>query len=374
LWNLGQFDKAKGRYIQAMELDTLRFRADTKINQIIREIGRGKEDKGVYFVDAAEEFAKQSPQGTPGFELFLEHVHLTFSGNYILAKTVFAGVEQMLPEKIKAQKIEDANAPSEDICARQLAFTVNNNHLLIQTNIKNIGNNQPFVNQAYHKEAMDFWIQKAEQIKNTIGPAGLTGDLEQYEQALKLDENDRWLRKNYAKLLLDVRRNIPAAAEQYRQIIRDFPQDFSSFKDLATLEMMMQDIDSALKHSLLAVKLFPTDSLNNYTAGAAYQMKGRDKQAVKYFTKAINLNPQLVNSYIRLGQVLNQQGKIEQAELTIRRGIEANPDNPTLHLELAKVLRKKGLSQEADSEQQKAITLDPNLARQLRSAPYGPIK
>ena len=37
-WNLGQFDEARESYTRAMELDTLRFRADSSINRIIREV------------------------------------------------------------------------------------------------------------------------------------------------------------------------------------------------------------------------------------------------------------------------------------------------------------------------------------------------
>ena len=373
-WNLAEFEKAKERFtnaVEAKEFDALRFRADTKINEIIQEAGKNFTGKGVYFVDSEKEFEKESPHGCPGREFFLEHVHLTFSGNYLLAKTVLGGVEEALPEKIKSKKIRNAEIPSEDIIAQRLAFTISDNLMLMQVNLQNIGERQPYVNQAYHKETVEYWRQKADEIKSEINPAVLAEAIGQYEEALKQDANDRWLRKNYARMLIDVRRNMPAAAEQYRHIIRDFPQDFSSLKDLATLEMMMQDIDPALKHAVMAVKLFPSNPLNNYTAGAAYQMKGQNKAAIKYFTKAIKLNPQLVNAYIRLAQILNQQGKIEQAELTFRKGIEANPDNPTLHLELAKILGKKGLLLEADKELQKAMTLDPNLARPSRSAPLG---
>ena len=245
--------------------------------------------------------------------------------------------------------------------------------MLMQVNLKNISENQPYVNQAYHKEIVEYWKQKADDLKNGINPAALTGAVEEYEEALKTDANDRWLRKNYAMLLLNFKRDIPAAAEQYRNIIRNYPQDFSSLTDLATLEMMTNYIDSALEHALKAEKLLPSNPVSNYTAGTAYQMKGENSEAIKYFTRAIKLNPQLVNSYIRLVQVLEQQGKPERAELIIRQGIDANPENATLHLELAKILGQRGLMMEADKELQKAMALDPNLARP-RLAPLGPVK
>ena len=116
LWNTGQFDKAKERYVRAMNLDTLRFRADSNINRIIREVGGNKTDRGIYFADAAGAFEEQSPHGCPGFEYLFEHVHLTFSGNYLLAKTVFERAAQFLPDQIKAQRAKDAEPPSEEMC------------------------------------------------------------------------------------------------------------------------------------------------------------------------------------------------------------------------------------------------------------------
>jgi tetratricopeptide (TPR) repeat protein len=374
LWNIEQFDKAKEHYEKAKELDTLRFRADSQINEIIRKVGHQYPTDVVYFVDSAEEFEKESPHGCPGFELFLEHVHPTFSGNYVLAKTVFAGVEEALAEKTGEKKAKDAEMPGEEFCAKRLAFTISDSFLLMQANLQNISENQPYVNEAYHKEIVEYWKQKTGQIKNAINSTTLTEAIDQYEEALKVAPDDRWFRKNYARLLIDFKRSLPAAAEQYRNIIRHYPQDFSSFKDLATLEMMMNDIDAALKHAVTAVKLFSSDPVNNYTAGAAYQMKGENSEAIKYFNRAIRLNPQLVNSYIRLVQVLNQQGKTGRAEVVIRQGIEANPDNAPLHLELAKILGKRGLTLEANQELQKAMALDPNLARPSRSAPLGPAK
>ena len=207
-WNLGQFDKARERYARAMELDTLRFRADPNINRIIREVGENRESQGIYLVDAADEFAGQSPHNCPGFELFLDHVHPDFSGNYLLAKTVFDQVEQVLPDKIKAQKAADATFPSEDVCARQLAFTAYDCLRVTETTLETISKRQPFINQAYHKEDEDFWRQKFERLKISINPAVLAGALEQYEQAIKVNSTDRYLRLNYAELLLKDRKYV----------------------------------------------------------------------------------------------------------------------------------------------------------------------
>jgi tetratricopeptide (TPR) repeat protein len=372
-WNLEQFDSAKKSYTQAMELDTLRFRADSTINRIVREVGENREPQGVYFVDAADEFARQSPHNCPGFELFFDHVHPIFSGNFLLAKTIFGQVEQVLPDKIKAQKAADAAIPSEEVCARQLAFTVYDNLRITQINLEIISNKQPFTNQAYHEEAVDFWRQKVERLNLSINPAAFDQAMEQYEQAIKLNSTDRYLRLNYFKLLYRDRKYIYAAAEQCRLITEQTPYDFETLAALANLEAQLEKIDSALEHAVLATRYMPTDTLANLAAGALYKEKGQYEKAQRYIAEVVRLNPKFVQGYINLAWLLGKQGKIRQAERVYRKGIEAVPDNASLHLHLSLLLRQKGQLEEAEKERLKAITLDPNVVSSPTSAP-GPMK
>ena len=54
--------EARRRYRLARDLDTLRFRADSRINAIIRELAADRIAEGVFLVDAAREFEASSPQ------------------------------------------------------------------------------------------------------------------------------------------------------------------------------------------------------------------------------------------------------------------------------------------------------------------------
>jgi tetratricopeptide (TPR) repeat protein len=352
-----------------MELDTLRFRADTSINRIIREVGEKRESQGIYLVDAADEFARQSPHNCPGFELFLDHVHPVFSGNYLLARTVFGRVEQVLPDKIKAQKAAVAAFASEEVCARQLAFTVYDRLRFTQTNFDIISKKQPFINQAYHKEALDFWRQKFELLKNSINNESQAEAMEEYEQAIKLNSTDRYLRQNYFKLIYTDKRYIYLAVEQCRLIIEQTPYDFHTLTMLADMEEQMGNTDSALEHAVTAVEYMPTDLVANLMAGTLYQKSGQYEKAQRYIAEAIRLNPKFVQGYTNLAGLLSQQGKIGQAERVYRKGIEENPDDASLHLNLSLLLRQKGQTEEAEKERLKAISLDPNIASSPVSAP-----
>jgi len=122
-WAMGEYEKSKERYVQARRLDTLRFRADKQINEVIRNIASNRTAEGVYLLDAVRIFEKKSPHEIIGGELFLEHVHMNFKGNYLLARAIFEQAENTLPERIKLNKADERPFPTEEECARYLAYT-----------------------------------------------------------------------------------------------------------------------------------------------------------------------------------------------------------------------------------------------------------
>ncbi|MGB5492725.1 MAG: tetratricopeptide repeat protein, partial [Woeseiaceae bacterium] len=83
--NIGQFQEAKTHYQRALDLDALRFRADTRINKIIQEVAAELESDTFSYVDSAAAFEQASRPYQPGWNLLLEHVHYDFSGNHVLA-------------------------------------------------------------------------------------------------------------------------------------------------------------------------------------------------------------------------------------------------------------------------------------------------
>src|SRR5262249_35244617 len=83
LLRLTNFSAAPQRLQSASDSDALTFRADTRINQIIREAA------GLYsrvaFFEAAPSLEAASSVRICGQESFYEHVHFNFDGNYCLA-------------------------------------------------------------------------------------------------------------------------------------------------------------------------------------------------------------------------------------------------------------------------------------------------
>jgi tetratricopeptide (TPR) repeat protein len=87
---LGDTETAANHFLAALQLDALRFRADRRVNKVIREVSTGRESEGLHLLDLEKAFQRLPgvKGGLPGDEVFHEHVHLNFAGNYAVASAL----------------------------------------------------------------------------------------------------------------------------------------------------------------------------------------------------------------------------------------------------------------------------------------------
>lgn len=140
----GDPNGARQHFARARDLDTLRFRADSKINDINRKVAASM--SGVELVDADTIFSKESRDGITGSELVYEHVHMTPNGSYLLARAMFMQIASKLPAATKPEDI-----PSQADCERALAFT-RHDHLRVIAEMSRRLQEPPFTNQLNHSE------------------------------------------------------------------------------------------------------------------------------------------------------------------------------------------------------------------------------
>ncbi|WKN41443.1 hypothetical protein [Tunicatimonas pelagia] len=81
------FSLAKQHFVQAKELDMLRFRAPGALNNIIRELT--EQFPNVHLVDARAHLEAQVPHGIIGNEVLLEHVHPNQLGYSLIADAFY---------------------------------------------------------------------------------------------------------------------------------------------------------------------------------------------------------------------------------------------------------------------------------------------
>jgi tetratricopeptide (TPR) repeat protein len=205
LWALGDYSAANGHFVRARDLDTLRFRADSRINEIIQSVATSS-SPNVQLLDAQSLFAENSRNGIAGSELLYDHVHLTPLGSYLFARAAYSDIIKILPQGILSLANGPADPPSEIDCEALLALTPYDRSRVASEMIDRL-QRPPFTNQLNH----------AEQVQNLMFRAGDYAQnpqetAAQYEWALAQAPDDLTLHYKYGLFLFNYNRN--ASAQQ----------------------------------------------------------------------------------------------------------------------------------------------------------------
>jgi len=304
-WAMGDFRKAKDRYVKARELDTLRFRADTRINEIIRRVAGGKSAQGIHLVDSLQIIEANSPHNTPGNELFYEHVHLNFRGTYLVAQAIFEQVQRVLPEWVSRHASGRA-VLTEQECARRLAYT-GWARLMIAENLLDQMQRPPFTNQLYGNE-----------------------------QVGKLLKEVRTLKAQYAR-----EEDQREVLEQYKAALENYAAHWRLHDGYANFQhKCLKNAREAEKHLKVAIKQCPQSATELTSLGKVLTSQGKHAEAEKYYRKAMIYNPQSTLSLSNLGIVLLLQGKLHRAIRYLKEAIEIDPLNESAHSGLGIALRQ----------------------------------
>jgi tetratricopeptide (TPR) repeat protein len=214
-WAVGDYAAAKEHYVQARDLDTLRFRADSRINEIIRTVATSS-GPNVQFLDAQSLFAAESHNGVVGNELLYDHVHFTPPGNYLLALAAFERIVRTLPGDL-GSPARSAEPLSEVECERLLAFTGHDRSRVAAEMVDRL-QRPPFTNQLTHTEQMQSLMFRAAGTTEAVADTVL-----QYQSAIAHAPDDLTLHYKFGLFLFDYDR---AAAAQQLRLARpndDFP-------------------------------------------------------------------------------------------------------------------------------------------------------
>jgi tetratricopeptide (TPR) repeat protein len=358
---MGEYDKAGERYIKALDLDTLRFRADSRINEIIRSVA-GKRGEEVYLVDAVKVFEQNSPQGIAGEELFYEHVHFNFKGTYILAKAVYEQVEKALPEWIRRARADERGFPAELECARQLAFTDWDRYRIADEVFNGFIKKPPFTNQLYYKERVGQMTRDLGALKANLTRELLEKSADQYREAIEKRPDDWILHYKYGKLLAEDLKEYQAAAEEYRLVQDLLPHSWIGYNALGSVLYAEGDINGAIQQFEKAIRMQPTCSYAHYDLGRSYRRKGNTDEAIEHYSEAVRCERDCMPAYNNWAEIMVQEGKVDEAIEIFRRGLVFCPDSAILHCNLGSVLSRKGQTDEAIKELETALQLDPNSA------------
>jgi tetratricopeptide (TPR) repeat protein len=309
-WNLGEFESAKERFARARDLDVLRFRADGRMNQIVRSVATAA-GPGVELVDAESLFAEASPHGVPGRELFYEHVHMSPGGNYLLARALFPRVVALLPGRAHRS---EAGPPSQEESERLLALTSFDRNRVAHE-VAQWLSQPPFTYQLNHDE----------QLRDLQRESGAgNGDVREtdaaYQLAITKAPRDHWLRFNYGVFLEG--QDPAGSAAEFQTALELLPGDYLIREKLVDALLRLDRFDEAMAQCRELLRRMPYNAQVYTTIGYILTQQGSLDESIAAYQRAMALQPGLaVDAYNQIGIIQLHQGKMVEAAATFLKAM-----------------------------------------------------
>jgi tetratricopeptide (TPR) repeat protein len=352
---LGQMSEARGEFISARDLDTLRFRCDSRMNDLIRRRTAHRESERILLADSEEALAAASRYGLPGAETFYEHVHLTFEGNYLLGRAIARQVERLLPENLNLP--EDHSWPSIDDCARQLGHTDRDRQLAL-TEILGRLTDPPFVLQSDHETQMRRWTELSRSLRPADSPEALQLALAACEQALQAWSDDALLYQQLAELKQAKGDHTGAAGAAERSLQR-LPDNQECWLLLGLALAQQGEFQKASVAFQRVFTLDPEDVWGRQNYAICLGKLGRRDEAIREFRRALILKPRFGLAWLGLGELYEEMNRPGQAEQCYQQAV-ANPIHRRDELvTLARFCRGRGWNESASTNYAEAIQLSP---------------
>jgi len=359
-WGLGKYDQARERYIAARDLDSLRFRADTRINQVIRSVAEEKPGPNVRLADVVAAVADHSPHKVPGDELFYEHVHYTFKGNYLLARTVLEHVEAMIPERLSRAR-RTRGVLSEEECANLLAHTQWDRRRIIGNVLQAYISGPPFEGQIYHEESVNRLRNQFRELSVHTRPGALEDAATQYRKAIQRYPTDWELRWKFSGFLAGGLKDYSESVAQMEKATDYYP-DFRLLNQLGNGIRILGDLEEADAAYRRSLKITSSPRAH-FGLARVLRAKGDLDGAIKQFSKAVEVPFSGTDAaYLALANSLREAGETDEAMMTLRKGIQTLPEAATasFHFRLALLLNQQGDTQEAVVELREALRALPS--------------
>ncbi|MGO8700395.1 MAG: tetratricopeptide repeat protein [Limisphaerales bacterium] len=344
----GDASGARHALIAARDLDTLRFRCDSRLNDLTRKAASGRAAERILLADAEETLAAAAPDQVPGWDLFYEHVHLTFHGNWLLARALAEQIEKLLP-----QDASPAAWPSEADCARRLGRTDRDLGPAVADIISRV-TDPPFLTQINHDELIRYLTKQAGASRG----ASLAAAVQSAQAAIKMAPNEPELYENLAALEKSAK-HASAAEEAARRAIELLPscgEDWSQLGLILVEEKNYQEAASAFRQ---AFDLNRQDVWALQNLAMSLEKLGRKSDAIREYRRALALTPRFGLAWIGLGQLLESMGQKKEAadcyEKALRNRIHLSADLATL----ARFCMGRGWFEAASTNYNDALKLDP---------------
>jgi len=344
---------------RARDLDTLPFRTDTRLNQVIATQAKENSAKRVWYVDSEKRLGLKSSSGIPGVESFYEHVHLNCEGNYQLALAFAEQATNCLPIAIK--KTDIGNWADSSLCNRQLGLTDWNRYAILEEILKRMSE-PPFTRQLEHGTRIDEIKASINELAERMNPSAATAARASFNEVLKQHPRDHYLHHNFAEFLLK-RGDLDAAATQMRKVCELLPDSYAGFLQLGRLLARQKKYEEAQTTLESALRLRSDTFDVRMELGEVLAARNQIDEAINQFQEARRLrggdNARLL---LLEADARARQHNIPQAVDLLREAVALKPDYADAYELLGIELAADNRFSEAQTQFEELIRLRPNYA------------
>ncbi len=356
---LGDAEAAGRHFNRARDLDTLRFRADSRINAAIRRLAKTAGGRSVALLDLEKMLGIHAQKPPRPGDLFLDHVHLTFRGNFLAAVAAAATLADRLPHAgIKPpQPGAETNALHDEFRGR-LLYDVHAQFDLAMVMYRR-KTRPPFVGQLDHDAEMTALRTKIIRLRRAVKQLGTDQSEQECLAALDKAPGDPLLNRRLGDLWLK-HGKAAAAIERYRQRLKASPHDAAIRKGLASALAGVGRTDEAVEVLTSPANPFAMKRKQALGyVGTALIQHGQARQSEAVYRQVLEIDPEDADALINLGAAALQKGDTETAATYLHRALEADPASADAMGNLGNTFVKRGNAAEARKWFQKAVEADP---------------
>jgi tetratricopeptide (TPR) repeat protein len=304
LRELDRIEEARRIFRKSRDEDICPLRALTSVREIVADVAQA-ENTG--FVDYVSIIRQYSPDGIPGSELFLDHVHPTIEGNRLLALAIL--------EELKQEGIVSGSAMWDENLVAEISRDLENS-----------------LDERTHAQA----LRKLSRVLTWAGKHDEAERLINLAMEMIPEDSKAQIQKG---VLLWREGDREAALVHYREAATIDPMNAGVHRSLGILLSELNRMTEAEPELEEAIRLDPELNHVYYDLGIVKEALGKVKEAENAYLRALELDPKHAKSYNNLGVVLAKSGNIAAAYEQFTRAVELDPDNAeaAANLERARV-------------------------------------
>jgi len=324
-FEIDDFGTAKEKFNLAKDLDGLKFRAPSEINEIIKD--QAENNALTTYVPVHEAFEQNSDEGLVGFNLMLEHLHPNQQGYFLIGKTfsevILNDLEKRSITRSEIQK-EDWNNYFNEM---HLTYF---DHRVQWHRISTLKQGFPFVQGP----------------KPT--PYQLSYSFADFVDSLayaSVHENLGWDRaKVEVANYYESSGQIDLALGEYYGLIRNQPWNDSPYVFAARLHLDRNEFDEAEPLLRKAYSINTEEPFITKMLGAIELNRGNAKTAIQLLEESVAINPRDPQALFNLSGAYGTDQQFEKAMETAQKVQQLSPNFPGLRgwvIQLEQIIKSR---------------------------------